>query len=104
MQSKDYPNSTFKLGRKHKYCFKLVQGVKNKSCTSYFHKQYKKKQHVKQESNKLHQESSSPHSHDIRIWRQSRLCIHPKKITYRLLNIFTIDGDITIPSFPASLN
>jgi hypothetical protein len=53
MQSRAYLNSTFKLGREHKYCFELVQGVENKSCTSSSHKQYRNKQYVKQENNEL---------------------------------------------------
>jgi hypothetical protein len=61
-----------------------------------------RKQYVKQENDNLHQEIL----HHIIMTQESgnKMPLYSsKKITYSLLNIFTIDGDISIPSFPSSL-
>ena len=45
-----------------------------------------RKQYEKQENDNLHQENTSPHNHDIRIWEQNAF-VFIQKVTYSLLNI-----------------
>jgi hypothetical protein len=59
----------------------------------------KRKQYVEQDNNKLHLEVL----HHIIITQEygNKISLYlSKKFTYNMLNIFTMDGDISIPSFP----
>jgi hypothetical protein len=80
MQSRAYLNSTFKLGRKHKYCFKLVQGVEKK----YAHHlliNNKERDTCETREKQVTTRSTSPHDHDTRIWKQKVFVFIQKSLT-----------------------